>query len=562
MTTKNDSMSFPETPEQQHDQPQVQLPEFEFPPTLTLADTVQTDPWSGFRKFLACNPLYLLSAALLLYSFYLVSADVAFFKTDFDRLFFNLGSLQIYEALLVVTAVWLARRAAWYDSTLLTGLENLLLLAPFILLSEAALIDSKAVWLLGIGAAGVAAARMGLLKKFIRELNFPRGAVASGLLVLAVNTAMLIVYRVLQESKFGKQPDFGAAFQTHQYTWWILLPLVVALGKIVPFCSNMSGAEWPKRPWLPLAFYSLWLAGTCVHFYSLGYVYDFELRPDLVAPALWVLAWLVWLKLSRIASDLTPEQIAMLWTLPALATLFALGQPSKTVYLILTVVNIGAYVMLYAGGKDRAALHLALISCVALLAGFPEEWGERLFEGFSRRTFVMASCAAYLLIRATMSHDAKAGLLGSIVSVFIALALLRGHPDVEHWTLQIALVYLLLHSIRWNDASQDGAGVVRWLAASGWVLHSFVWVGGEGGGWELVFMAGLALSVAFVARWFARLPLRAALICSASIVLLSHPLCWSLAQLKETPAGVLAVIASFLLFGCGTLAALSRNRCS
>ena len=45
--------------------------------------------------------------------------------------------------LLVTTAIVLARRRIWYDSTLLVGLENLLVFVPFILISQAALIDQN-----------------------------------------------------------------------------------------------------------------------------------------------------------------------------------------------------------------------------------------------------------------------------------------------------------------------------------------------------------------------------------------------------------------------------------
>src|SRR6266851_4494953 len=91
-------------------------------------------------RFLACNPFYLVSAALLLYGLYRVSDDPKFLSRETSQLAFNFTSLQFYEAILVATAIFLARRGIWYDSTLLIGLENLLVLVPFILISQAALI--------------------------------------------------------------------------------------------------------------------------------------------------------------------------------------------------------------------------------------------------------------------------------------------------------------------------------------------------------------------------------------------------------------------------------------
>src|SRR5437016_1210731 len=95
------------------------------------------------KRALACNPFYLFSAALLLYGFYRISVDPDFLNREVARLVFSFTSLQFYEILLVVTAVFLARRRIWYDSTLLIILENLFLLVPFILISQAALLDKR-----------------------------------------------------------------------------------------------------------------------------------------------------------------------------------------------------------------------------------------------------------------------------------------------------------------------------------------------------------------------------------------------------------------------------------
>src|SRR5579859_4448160 len=54
------------------------------------------------KSFLACNPFYLVSAALLLYGFYLVSVDPGFLQREISQLFFNFTALQFYEILLVI----------------------------------------------------------------------------------------------------------------------------------------------------------------------------------------------------------------------------------------------------------------------------------------------------------------------------------------------------------------------------------------------------------------------------------------------------------------------------
>src|SRR5579872_34161 len=118
------------------------------------------------KKFLACNPFYLVSAALLLYGFYLVSSDANFPGREVYQLGFNFGSLQFYELLLVATAIFLARRRIWYDSVLLTSLENLLILVPFILISQAALINQQIVWIICLAGGLAALFRFWGLKHF------------------------------------------------------------------------------------------------------------------------------------------------------------------------------------------------------------------------------------------------------------------------------------------------------------------------------------------------------------------------------------------------------------
>src|SRR5438034_2171965 len=120
-----------------------------------------------FVRFLACNPFYIFSAALLLYGLYRVSVDPHFLSKETTHLMFNFSALQFYELLLVTTAIFLAGRGIWYDSMLLVGLENMLVLVPFLLVSQAALIDTRLVWAMCIAGGLLAIGRFGSLKRFI-----------------------------------------------------------------------------------------------------------------------------------------------------------------------------------------------------------------------------------------------------------------------------------------------------------------------------------------------------------------------------------------------------------
>src|SRR5580658_9249455 len=65
------------------------------------------------RRFFACNPFYLVSAALLLYGCYRISIDGTFADHETAWMLFNFSSVQVYELLLVGVAIFLARRYLW-----------------------------------------------------------------------------------------------------------------------------------------------------------------------------------------------------------------------------------------------------------------------------------------------------------------------------------------------------------------------------------------------------------------------------------------------------------------
>ena len=121
------------------------------------------------RLVLAGNPFYLLSAALLLFGINRLSIDPNFLGAELPNLVFNFGALQLYEVLLVLVAILLARRRIWYDSMLLLGLENMLVLVPFILVTQALLIGNGVALALCLAGTFMAVLRFASLRRFIPE---------------------------------------------------------------------------------------------------------------------------------------------------------------------------------------------------------------------------------------------------------------------------------------------------------------------------------------------------------------------------------------------------------
>jgi hypothetical protein len=509
-------------------------------------------------RFLACNPFYLVSAALLLFGVYRVSVDPSFLKAETAQLIFNFASLQFYELLLVVTAIFLARRRIWYDSTLLVSLENLLVLVPFILISQAALIDPGYVWVMCLAGCALAIVRFGGLKRFVAELNFPVRLLGIGLAVLLVNAALPLIYRDLHEFKVGTKPTWGAAYEMNELAWLLLLPAVCALANFLPRAKD-SGSLPPQHRWLPAGMFLLWLGATSVHLYSLGYVYDFDLRSELLAPALWVLSWTIAWSLPNFTPVTALARRALLIP-PALLTLLAATQTGNAVFLLLSALNV----MLFAGVAflergNRLALHLCFASVVALVAGMPAEWVRPLLTDFSRGHAITAAITAYFLLCAALSSNPRLGIFGAVVAGIGIGALLDGTEQAAHWAVQGGAAFLLLHSLRWDDTAHAGARAFRLFTAAGWVLHSLVWLNAGGMPWMVCAIAAIVLAGYLGTRLLRGDWASLVVPVAAVLVVLSGPGESAAGRLHAIPVGLLAVLGSFVLLGLGTLAALTKR---
>jgi hypothetical protein len=303
----------------------------------------------------------------------------------------------------------------------------------------------------------------------------------------------------------------------------------------------------------------LWLVGTGVHLYCLGYVYDFRLRPELLAPAAWTLTWVFSLQMDQVVPGLKESRKNGLWVLPLFATLLATPQPQKIVFLALTALNVAIFVSIYWRRRVPMALHLALISLAAVIGGLPEEWAYALTTQFNRGTCIAGGAVIYLLICTSLSRDPRLGLLGGFLA---AIAVGMWPPSGIHWAVQTGLAFLLIHSLRWVDSEQRGATLLRWLGALVWIAHSLAWTHLYSVGWRACLIAVPVLTAWFVFRWLRGTWGPLAILLGSLLVMLSAPGHVAAIHLQSAPAGLLAVIGSFVLFGLGTLGAITKHRWS
>ena len=512
------------------------------------------------KKFLICNPFYLASAALLMFGLCRVSIDSSFLPEELSQLTFNFTSLQFYELLVVGTAMLLARRLIWYDAKLLVAMENLLVLVPFLLVSQAALIERQSVWIFCGAAVLFALARSGLAQRGVAALRFPPRLAVVGLCVLAVNAAWPVIYRHFQETKFGKKLESGAAFEMHELGWLVLLPALVVLANLLP--RPREGGKSPvEGRQFPAGLFALWMLGTAVHLYALGYIYDFDLHREWLAPALWVLAWTFHARLPDYVESLTPLVRKLTLALPLLVTLAAACATGSNVFFSLNLVNLFVFAWLVWNERGhRLALHLGMLSFACVIAAVPAPPFQLIAGWFDRSDLIVLAGLAYVIVATLLTRNPKAAIAGGIAAA-IAGGVLRGHHgDVWNWAAQAGIVFFLLHSLRWRDHEHQGASVVRIIIAVCWLVHSVAWVRDDAALWQSLATAGAVLvmcglrGVVFQ-RWT---PL--VVPGMAAVVALCGPINFLLLKLQSTPVGVLAIIGSFLLLAAGTALALTKHR--
>ena len=536
--------------------------ESEFPPCVSPLAALPPPKLLSYwlKKLLVCNPFYLASAALLLYGVYRISMDVNFFATEVKQLIFNFSALQIYELLLAGTATLLVTRRIWYDSSLLVVLENMLWIVPFILVSQAAFINQSTGVLLCALAVALAVSRMAWLTTRAQAIGPASRGLLCGLPILLVNAAWPILYRHFQETKVGINIAAGAAYVTNELNWFWLFPMLAALLLLVPRAeSHPAGSQ--MRRWFPLLLFAFWLVGTGVHLYALGYVYDFKLRREQLAPVLWVLAWAMQTRFTDLVAAPSVSQRKALLFLPVLAIVPAAFVVESRVGFYLNALNLLAYAIQWLLRMNgRLVSHLAVFSFAALVASLPLDFAPVTVTVVTQTNLIGFAALAYLIVAVALSRNPKVAILGAVAAMIAGGGLRQSQPDWFFWAAQSGLGYFLLHSLRWTDGEHVGARSGRWFVAVVWVGQTFFSVRTGATFPQTLLVAGVVL-----AGWASRgLILKRwqpmALPLAAGLVALCSPANFVIMKTQSAPAGLLYVVGSFALFGIGTLVALTKHR--
>jgi hypothetical protein len=430
---------------------------------------------------------------------------------------------------------------------------------PFILVSQVALISTRAVWVVCFVTAVLAVARIASLKRYFKELNLPGRTLWLGAVVLLLNIGLLATYRIDGQIKMGGKPDSGHDFIINQFTWLVILPAALALINFLPHARE-TGSLTPQRRWLPFGLFSLWVLATGVHLYCLNYVYNFAFGIEMLAPVCWMLAWTAYRRVPDIFAWQNKTASYALVIAPIAMTFLAASEGGNDIFFGLTLLNVTIYAVMCFRNRQSFAWHLLFASVVLLACGLPGEW-IRVFAPVMDRPHYIAACVAiYLLIYNVMSRNPKVGFLGAILVTLVVAVLFSAHNGAGHWAVQAGLVFLLLHSLGWADDEHQGTRATRIVAATLWVAHAIIWVRSDTAMWAPCVPGGLVLAGYLITQLLRGGRGHLVLPAASIMVVLSGPGNYLVGILQYAPAGLLAVVGSFGLFALGTAVALTKHR--
>jgi hypothetical protein len=522
----------------------------------SLSDLFTNIPW---RKLLSLiidsNPFFLLSALFMLQGIYLVSVDPQMLGQEQSQLAFNFSSLQIYELLLVLTALFLSRRLLLHDTALLFWLENMFVFIPFILISQASMMENRAVWTGSLCAAATifTALRFSSLKLYLRPMQLPSTALVLGAVLLLTNLTLPLHFR----SVIGE--DSQAWTELSPLLWRWFMPVLFLSLFAFPMGKNLMTRSYAQR-WTPYAAAILWILATTAHLRSVDYLDGIRFRIAVLAPMLCAFAWVFNLRLTHFLQNPETWRTRTL-ILPVLATIPAI-QYGTGLFLALTAINCVVFGWQALMQRNETAREFLLASLTALIAAIPHNLGYRFIPDFSREKIILLSIGAYLFVQACRARTPRGAIAGAMIVGFASQYLFEHFDYVEQLALQNALLFGLAHSLFWTGERTTFSNALWKAFAIALPLHSFRW--GTIAGLDAALMITLAslfivavyvLARQFQGHWATKaLPVAAAV--NVSTIAINH----AIEVLRITPTGYLVVLGAFLFFASGIAYALTRDR--
>lgn len=525
-------------------------------PTTESSLLLPPGPPQWWKALIRCNPFYLASALLLVYGIYRASVDPQFFRSDTMQLLFSFSSMQLYGVMLLATAIFLARRKIWYDSALLVFLEHFLVLIPFMLISHAVFLEKGLAWAFCLAGTLLAVCTYSGFKALIPRINLPRELLLVGLFILAVNVAIPLVFRK------GLDTENELWTGRSLYCWFLWLPLLALLGNIIPTpMRSQEPREEHEKEWIPVVTHLLWISGTAVHLYTIGYVDEQKFAPNHLSLLLWAVTWFCCAKAIPLFEPVSAHKEKAL-ALPMFLAIPVLATDRPMLFLGATLLNALIYSVVYHRSSiSKLTLGYAAISTAMALIAVPDSWFRQFVPGVGKAHLLVALLAFGGIILSLRHHTARWGLLGSFSLFLLFAGALEGSRLAGDVGLQAAIVFYLLHSLSWKT-KEPGAAFSIGLAVFCWGAHTIYlqqlttikFAAAIPPGASILLLAGVLVAQLLFRR---EVPL---LVLTGLAVLLLTPGLNLALWIKQAPAGVLAVGTSFGLFALGTTYAVLKQK--
>jgi hypothetical protein len=526
------------------------------PPQMSEGVPAQVRPTneaeSWLRRLLVCNPFYLASAALLLFGLSRLTQDPRFLTTETREVLFQFGVLQTYGFLLVGTALWLARRRIWYDSALLVALENGLLLAPFLGISQAVLLDVTLAVSLALGGGLAVVGRAWGIRRGYPSLNLPDRARLVGALILAINVGLPLVYKTRVET------DWHVG---NRILWLAVLPMLALLPNLFPAPSPGSRrgqASAAEVSWLPMLIHGLWLAGTAVHAWSIAWVDKTPTPNILLVPVVVASLWTVlWRHQDFMEGANVAFRAALLAALGLAGWIFP-GLPEVSTGVAAANLLLFLVFSVREGNRILRAVAwcAAVVSGLRLLFLLRPEWGPMLLQP---RPYLIALGVAATLACVFLMMRVRTPVAGIVGGIGLGVA-------VSWWTawqqphlgIQFGTVLALAHSLRWVGSSRSEVWVGQGAVGLVWVIDSLAWAWDPSmaTAWMPCAFGGLALVGLIVVRRVMVWEIPWVVAGIAGLNFLVPPGVWSA---RTISVGVLTLLLSLVCFAVGTAFAVRRQ---
>lgn len=306
-----------------------------------------------------------------------------------------------------------------------------------------------------------------------------------------------------------------------------------------------------------MLIYGLWVGGTGVHAWSLGYVCKQPFTWTLLIPLAWAAGWTLLARAGDFFSVPTLRFRVALLCITFLIPLIALDHPSVAASLM--ALNLAIYLWMMTRGTialRSVARELAIASLVGLAVLIPPDWLQPILVRLqiTRTDWILLIIGAHVA-RCCWRFPSPAIGLASAILLGIGIA---GSAPVNFsgtLALQAALAWMLVHSLRWDVSAGIG---LRYVSAVAWVGHALLST--REAAWQQGASISLIAVLVIAAWWIIARPKRSRHLAFVPIVafvpLVASPANWLISM---SPAGVLALVLSFLLFAIGTAAAYLRN---